>query len=90
MNKAAQKLGRMAKGVPKELTDAEIDRRKQRLADARKLRWAKPANTKAEPRRQSSRWLGRLVGLFSSFRINRCVHSAGTFSPDFHAYAVRS
>lgn len=44
MNKAAQKLGRMAKGVPKKLTDAEIDRRKQRLADARKLRWAKPAN----------------------------------------------
>jgi len=49
MNKAAQKLGRMAKGVPKKLTDAEIDRRKQRLADARKLRWAKPANTRDVP-----------------------------------------
>lgn len=44
MNKAAQQLGRMAKGVPKKLTKAEINRRKQRLADARKLRWAKPAN----------------------------------------------
>jgi hypothetical protein len=45
MNQAAQKLGRMAKGVPKNLTKAEINRRKQRLAGARKLRWAKPANT---------------------------------------------
>ena len=46
MNKAAQALGRMAKGVPKKLTKAEINRRKQRLAGARKLRWAKPANAK--------------------------------------------
>lgn len=46
MNKAAQQLGRMAKGVPKKLTKAEISRRKQRLAAARKLRWAKPANAK--------------------------------------------
>jgi len=46
MNKAAQALGRMAKGVPKKLTKAEINRRKQRLAGARKLRWAKPANDK--------------------------------------------
>jgi hypothetical protein len=44
MNKAAQQLGRMAKGVPKKLTKVEINRRKQRLAGARKLRWAKPAN----------------------------------------------
>lgn len=44
MNKAAQQLGRLAKGVPKKLSKAEINRRKKRLADARKLRWAKPAN----------------------------------------------
>lgn len=49
MNKAAQQLGHMAKGVPKKLTKAEINRRKQRLADARKLRWAKPANDQAHP-----------------------------------------
>lgn len=46
MNKAAQQLGCMSKGVPKKLTKAEINRRKQRLAGARKLRWAKPANEK--------------------------------------------
>jgi len=39
MNKAAQKLGRMAKGVPKKLTKDEIQRRTKRLTDARKLRW---------------------------------------------------
>jgi hypothetical protein len=49
MNKAAQALGRMAKGVPKKLTKAEINRRKQRLAGARKLRWAKPCQSSQPP-----------------------------------------
>ena len=48
MNPASQ-LGRMAKGVPKKLTKVEINRRKQRLAGARKLRWAKPANDQSSP-----------------------------------------
>lgn len=39
MNKAAQALGRQAKGVPKNFSQAEIDRRKKRLAEARAKRW---------------------------------------------------
>lgn len=42
MNKAAQTLGRLASGVPKNYTAAEIARRKKRLADARLKRWKKP------------------------------------------------
>ena len=42
MNKAAQSLGRLAKGVPKNYTAAELARRKKRLADARLKRWKKP------------------------------------------------
>ena len=41
MNKAAQALGRMARGVPKNYSPAEIARRKKRLAEARKKRWGK-------------------------------------------------
>lgn len=41
-NPAAQALGRLAKGVPKTFTAAELARRKARLAAARKKRWAKP------------------------------------------------
>lgn len=40
MNKAAQSLGRLAKGVPKNYTAAEIERRKARLRAARAKRWA--------------------------------------------------
>jgi hypothetical protein len=39
MNRAAQELGRMGKGKPKTLTDAERKRRSLRLAEARKKRW---------------------------------------------------
>ena len=50
MNKAAQALGKLAKGKPKMLTKAERKRRAQSLAAARENRWlAKkadiPANT---------------------------------------------
>lgn len=38
MNRAAQALGRRAKGVPKNYTRAELARRKERLAQARE-RW---------------------------------------------------
>jgi hypothetical protein len=41
MNKAAQQLGRMAAGKPKHYSAAEIKKRKKRLAEARKKRWAK-------------------------------------------------
>ena len=41
MNKAAQQLGRLAKGKPKTLTKAEIARRTKRLAEAREKRWPK-------------------------------------------------
>jgi hypothetical protein len=41
MNKAAQSLGRLARGVPKKYSSAEIQRRTKRLAEARKKRWAK-------------------------------------------------
>lgn len=42
MNKAAQTLGRLAAGKPKNYTAAELARRKKRLADARLKRWKKP------------------------------------------------
>lgn len=42
MNKAAQALGRMAKGVPKTLTDEQRKFRAQQLAQARKKRHGKP------------------------------------------------
>jgi hypothetical protein len=40
-NPAAVALGRLAGGKKKTLTETEIDRRTQRLADARKKRWPK-------------------------------------------------
>ena len=39
MNKAAQSLGKMGKGVPKTLTAKERRRRAKSLAEARKKRW---------------------------------------------------
>jgi len=42
MNKAAQALGRLAKGVPKNLTDEQRTFRAEQLADARKKRHGKP------------------------------------------------
>ena len=39
MNKAAQALGRLAKGKKKTLTDEERKRRSLRLAELRKKRW---------------------------------------------------
>jgi hypothetical protein len=42
MNKAAQSLGRLAKGVPKTLTDEQRKFRAEQLAAARKKRHEKP------------------------------------------------
>lgn len=42
MNKAAQALGRLAKGVPKTLTDEQRRFRAAQLAAARKKRHKKP------------------------------------------------
>lgn len=42
MNKAAQALGRLAKGVPKTLTDEQRKFRAEQLATARKKRHEKP------------------------------------------------
>lgn len=39
MNKAAQSIGRLAAGKPKNYSAAELAKRKKRLADARKKRW---------------------------------------------------
>jgi hypothetical protein len=42
MNRAAQALGRLAKGVPKTLTDEQRKFRSEQLAAARKKRHGKP------------------------------------------------
>lgn len=47
MNKAAQALGRLAKGVPKTFTKAERERRRLRLAAVRAKRW--PAKAESKP-----------------------------------------
>lgn len=36
---AAAALGRMARGIPKQFSEAELERRRRRLAEARKARW---------------------------------------------------
>ena len=41
MNRAASALGKMAKGVPKKITEAESKARALRVAEARKKRWVK-------------------------------------------------
>ena len=41
MNRAAQALGRLAKGVPKSYTPSEIEARTKRLVEARAKRWPK-------------------------------------------------
>lgn len=41
MNRAAQALGRLARGVPKSYTREEIEARTKRLAEARLKRWPK-------------------------------------------------
>jgi hypothetical protein len=41
MNKAAQQLGRLGRGKKKTITLAERKRRAERMAEARKKRWAK-------------------------------------------------
>lgn len=42
MNKAAQALGRRAKGVPKTISEEEREARRQRMAAARAKRWEAP------------------------------------------------
>lgn len=54
MNKAAQKLGRLARGVPKNYTAAELARRKKRLADGRLKRWKKPEESAVRQNPKSS------------------------------------
>jgi hypothetical protein len=39
MNRAAQSLGRLARGVPKTYSEKELALRSQRLAQARLKRW---------------------------------------------------
>ncbi len=46
MNKAAQALGRLGKGVKKRLSEAEIKRRSERLKEARTKRWTHKNNGK--------------------------------------------
>jgi len=41
LNKAAQALGRLGKGIPKNYTEEEIEKRTKRLTEARKKRWIK-------------------------------------------------
>jgi len=41
MNKAAQALGRLARGVRKQFSEEELARRTERIRAAGKLRWAK-------------------------------------------------
>jgi hypothetical protein len=45
MNRNAQALGRLARGRPKNYSAAERERRRARLAEARKRRWP----TRAHP-----------------------------------------
>ncbi len=40
MNRAAQALGRLARGIPKNYTSAELSERTKRLKEARAKRWA--------------------------------------------------
>lgn len=40
-NPAAQELGRLGKGKPKKLTEAQRDAKRKLLAEARKSRWIK-------------------------------------------------
>ncbi len=42
----ASALGRLAKGVPKRLSEAERDRRRRSLAEARENRWPKKTISK--------------------------------------------
>ena len=48
MNRAAQQLGRMAKGKRKTLSKAERKRRAERLAVARQKRWPSTQNAQAD------------------------------------------
>ena len=58
MNKAARELGRLGKGKPKTLTNAERNRRAERLAKARENRW--------DRKRCSSCGVEKTLGMFPS------------------------
>lgn len=58
MNKAAQAVGRLAKGVPKTLTDEQRKFRAQQLAAARKKRHEKPKRAARLPNDQIQRQRG--------------------------------
>ena len=55
MNKAAQELARMARGVPKTLTAKERRRRAVSLAVARKKRWPVKPNAQHHAERACER-----------------------------------
>lgn len=50
MNRAAQQLGKLAKGKPKTLTSAERKRRAKSLALARAKRWPNKSNKEGQRR----------------------------------------
>ena len=62
MNRAAQQLGRLAKGKPKTLTKAERNRRAMSLAVARAKRWPNKSNASREFPPASGGNLDRIVG----------------------------
>lgn len=49
MNRAAQSLGRRAKGVPKRFSKEELAKRTQRILDARKASLAAKAKREIQP-----------------------------------------
>jgi len=53
MNKAAQTLGKMAAGKPKNFSTEELARRKKRLAEARKKRWPRTGAVATAPQKSS-------------------------------------
>ena len=48
MNKHASQLGRLGAGKPKNYSQAELERRRDRLAEARKQRWPKGRKRKVK------------------------------------------
>lgn len=62
MNRAAQQIGRLAKGVPKTLTKAERARRAKSLAVARAKRWPAKSNAPALPPQRSGGRQEQVVG----------------------------
>lgn len=62
MNRAAQQLGRLAKGKAKTLSKAERRRRAERLAVARQKRWPNTQNPAVRDAPLVARTMDELVG----------------------------